>query len=179
MAWRSTQRTDLSQPPDYRTYSPEVTSSRSNLPVHRSAAGRVFPFHASLIIIKDFPRNVNRNFYVFYEILKIFLGAPPGRGDRAASARGMHHPGAGGSRLKGVGTGDRAASARGMHPPFSFWRPKKRTGRARSKRKNAARWASASGSRKVSARGVGCAWVLEVWDTPCFFFRLRSLRTPG
>ena len=44
MAWRSTQRTDPSQPPDYRTYSPEVTSSRSNLPVHRIAAmGILFP----------------------------------------------------------------------------------------------------------------------------------------
>jgi len=38
MARRSTQRTDPSQPPDYRTYSPKVTSWRSNLPVHRNSA---------------------------------------------------------------------------------------------------------------------------------------------
>lgn len=35
--WRGDlrRRTEISQPPDYRTYSPEVTSLRSNLPVHR------------------------------------------------------------------------------------------------------------------------------------------------
>ena len=50
---------------------------------------------------------------------------------RADAARGRFFaPRArdGESRLKGAGD---------MHPPFSFWRPKKRTGRARSKRKNA------------------------------------------
>ena len=36
--WRGDlrRRTEHPQPPDYRTYSPEVTSLRSNLPVHRS-----------------------------------------------------------------------------------------------------------------------------------------------
>ena len=45
--WRGDlrRRTEISQPPDYRTYSPEVTSLRSNLPVHRiaNAPGCVVP----------------------------------------------------------------------------------------------------------------------------------------
>ncbi len=152
MAIYATHRT--SQPPDDRTYSPEVTSSRSNLPVHRSAAGRVFPFHASLIIIKDFPRNVNRNFYVFYEILKIFLGAPPGRGDCPVRDGEWAGPAlvfrADAARERGTVP----ALPAGMHPPFSFWGAKKRTGRARSKRKNA----RGGPAHRVPGKSLPAAW---------------------
>lgn len=78
MAQRSTQRTDPSQPPDYRTYSPEVTSSLSNLPVHRSSALLGFLSHADLLIIKEKCAVVKRIFSVFYKNLQIFLagGSP-------------------------------------------------------------------------------------------------------
>ena len=157
----------------------------------------------------------------------------PGAGVfRANLARGFFAP---------TRRGDDAGFAGGMHPPFSFWRPKKRTGRARSKRKNAfavggygrspaslcpRRGADGgfgglghplrrfplvlSGSAGAAsaglggqaflrpptltgagytrgkpirgtrpARGVGCAWVLEIPDTPCVDFRLRCPGAPG
>jgi len=62
-----------SQPPDYRTYSPEVTSSRSNLPVHRSAKMGIVRPNACLIIIKENPPDVKRIFSVFDKIFQKFL----------------------------------------------------------------------------------------------------------
>ena len=56
-----------------------------------------------------------------------------------------------------------------MHPPFSFWRPKKRTGRARSKRKNARDEMASVEVRQVSARGVGCAGVWRFRILPASF----------
>ena len=73
MAQRSTQRTDPSQPPDYRTYSPEVTSFEQSPGSSQCCMGMAWPFHASLIIIKEIPTNVKRNFSVFYKIMQIFL----------------------------------------------------------------------------------------------------------
>ena len=61
-----------SQPPDYRTYSPEVTSLRSNLPVHRSVCAQKGFHHADLIIISDIQRNVKTFFSVFHSFLKFF-----------------------------------------------------------------------------------------------------------
>ena len=62
-----------SQPPDYRTYSPEVTSLRSNLPVHRSVCAWKGFHHADLIIISDIQRNVKTFFSVFHSFFEIFL----------------------------------------------------------------------------------------------------------
>ena len=62
-----------SQPPDYRTYSPEVTSLRSNLPVHRSVCARKGFHHADLIIISDIQWNVKTFFSVFHSFFEIFL----------------------------------------------------------------------------------------------------------
>ena len=62
-----------SQPPDYRTYSPEVTSLRSNLPVHRSVCAQKGFHHADLIIISDIQRNVKTFFSVFHSFFEIFL----------------------------------------------------------------------------------------------------------
>ena len=55
-----------SQPPDYRTYSPKVTSSRSNLPVHRKFHAE-YSFRADSLIIKEKFCDVNRFFSVFHE----------------------------------------------------------------------------------------------------------------
>ena len=41
-----------------------------------------------------------------------------------------------------------------FHPPFSFWRPKKRTGRGRSKRKNASRRTCAFAQVGLSTEAV-------------------------
>ena len=71
MAIYATHRT--SQPPDYRTYSPEVTSSRSNLPVHRSSTRRCVSSRADLLIIKDNSPTVKRIFSVFYKNFQNFL----------------------------------------------------------------------------------------------------------
>jgi len=72
MAWRSTQRTDPSQPPDYRTYSPEVTSSRSNLPVHRIAAADIlFPRGLPYNIRK--PSRCQENFLKFFYFFESFF----------------------------------------------------------------------------------------------------------
>ena len=57
------------------------------------------------------------------------------------------------------------AFGRGIHPPFSFCRCKKRTGRGRSKRKNASRWGSEPDSRQVPARAVVQAGVWR-FQTP-------------
>ena len=73
MARRSTLRAGPSQPPDYRTYSPEVTSLRSNLPVHRSVCAQKGFHHADLIIISDIQRNVKTFFSVFHSFFEIFL----------------------------------------------------------------------------------------------------------
>ena len=73
MARRSTLRAGPSQPPDYRTYSPEVTSLRSNLPVHRSVCAWKGFHHADLIIISDIQRNVKTFFSVFHSFFEIFL----------------------------------------------------------------------------------------------------------
>ena len=66
-----------SQPPDYRTYSPEVTSSRSNLPVHRNSTRRCVSSRADLLIIKENPLDVKRIFSVFYKIFQKFLEVIP------------------------------------------------------------------------------------------------------
>ena len=97
-----------SQPPDYRTYSPEVTSLRSNLPVHRSVCAWKGFHHADLIIISDIQRNVKTFFSVFHSFFEIFLAVrgctrqrgkcpPPGHfplryliPDQAASASYNH-----------------------------------------------------------------------------------------
>lgn len=73
--WRGDlrRRTEISQPPDYRTYSPEVTSLRSNLPVHRSVCAQKGFHHADLIIISDIQRNVKTFFSVFHSFFEIFL----------------------------------------------------------------------------------------------------------
>ncbi len=71
MAIYATHRT--SQPPDYRTYSPEVTSSRSNLPVHRSSTRRCVSSRADSLIIKENFLDVKRILSVFYKIFQIFL----------------------------------------------------------------------------------------------------------
>ena len=77
MAQRSTQRTDFSQPPDYRTYSPEVTSLRSNLPVHRSCAHWACDVPvAYLTIIKEKSPVVKGIFSVFHEIFRTFSAVP-------------------------------------------------------------------------------------------------------
>ena len=62
-----------------------------------------------------------------------------------------------------------------MRPHSLFGLAKKRTGRARSKRKNAARWDYLSGFRKVSARGVVQAGVGRFGTPPCVDFRWRSM----
>ena len=91
LAQRSTQRTDSSQPPDYRTYSPKVTSLRSNLPVHRSAAsGIVLP--SRLLNIKRKPFKSQEIFLRFLRFFSEIFGsgfgpfftppqAPPARPD--------------------------------------------------------------------------------------------------
>ena len=87
-----------SQPPDYRTYSPEVTSLRSNLPVHRSVCVRKGFHHADLIIISDIQRNVKTFFSVFHSFFEIFLavrGCTRQRGKcppRAISRSGISFP---------------------------------------------------------------------------------------
>ncbi len=66
-------RTESSQPPDDRTYSPEVTSSRSNLPVHRICKRlRVFyaPSRAYPHIIKENPLVVKGIFSYFSKIFQ-------------------------------------------------------------------------------------------------------------
>ena len=65
----------ISQPPDYRTYSPEVTSLRSNLPVHRSVSRQEQPYHADLIIISDILSDVKAFFSVFHNFFEKSLGA--------------------------------------------------------------------------------------------------------
>ena len=70
MARRSTLRAGPSQPPDYRTYSPEVTSLRSNLPVHRSVSRQEQPYHADLIIISDILSDVKAFFSVFHNFFE-------------------------------------------------------------------------------------------------------------
>ena len=60
----------ISQPPDYRTYSPEVTSLRSNLPVHRSVSRQEQPYHADLIIISDILSDVKVFFSVFHNFFQ-------------------------------------------------------------------------------------------------------------
>ena len=68
MARRSTLRTDFSQPPDDRTYSPEVTSfEQSPGSSQFRGAGRSLPV-AYLPIIKENSPSVKREFDVFYKI---------------------------------------------------------------------------------------------------------------
>ena len=91
-------------------------------------------------------------------------GADPAQGFFAPTRRGdvfSRH---------GRGTGDDAGFAGGECTPHSlFGLAKKRMGGARWKRKNVSRWGSVSGFRKISARGVVRAGVLEVPDTLFFF----------
>jgi len=49
MAQRSTQRTDPSQPPDYRTYSPEVTSFEQSPGSSQYSPGAVLPSTRALL----------------------------------------------------------------------------------------------------------------------------------
>jgi len=54
LSWRSDLRNVQihPQPPDYRTYSPEVTEQARNLPVHRSLRALWhIPFHTRSIIV--------------------------------------------------------------------------------------------------------------------------------
>ena len=72
MARRSTLRTDFSQPPDDRTYSPEVTSfEQSPGSSQFRGAGRSLPV-AYLPIIKENSPSVKREFEVFYENSRFF-----------------------------------------------------------------------------------------------------------
>ena len=111
-----------SQPPDYRTYSPEVTSFRSNLPVHRSTGDRTSPFPHSHYMIKENSLAVKRNFSVFDEILKIFLA-----GRKWGNLIGFLRGSEGGALAGGAG-GLRRVAAWGMHPPFSFRSCRKENG---------------------------------------------------
>ena len=93
MAQRSTQRTDPSQPPDYRTYSAEVTGLHRNLPHHR----RLRP-HRRFAIIQQHPRVCQGYFQIFSAelcqfsrvfrlfslgtLLRQYLSAPDGPGLR-------------------------------------------------------------------------------------------------
>ena len=65
-----------------------------------------------------------------------------------------------------------------FHPPFSFWRPKKRMGGGRSKRKNT------RGERacRIPGKSLPAAWIAREWeigDVPVSFFRCRFLGAPG
>ena len=70
MARRSTPRKGPSQPPDYRTYSAEVTGSRRNLPHHRSSRRGFFchcmayPAQASLVYITSW--ELSRGISLFF-----------------------------------------------------------------------------------------------------------------
>ena len=64
---------DPSQPPDYRTYSPEVTSLRSNLPVHRSVCARKGLPPRGLDYHIGYSRGMSRPFSLFFIVfLKFF-----------------------------------------------------------------------------------------------------------
>ncbi len=73
MAQRYTQRTD-SQPPDDRTYSPEVTSFEQS-PGSSQCRARISPLVTDLLIIIDSSSFVKKNFSVFYKFFKIFSTA--------------------------------------------------------------------------------------------------------
>ena len=75
-SWRGDlrSRTDLSQPPDYRTYSPEVTSFEQSPGSSRSrGAEDVLSAACPYIIIENSPR-VKRNFTGFSKNLLRFFG---------------------------------------------------------------------------------------------------------
>ena len=97
MAQRSTQRTDPSQPPDDRTYSPEVTSFEQSPGSSQCSAGQIFPFHASFIIILEFPPDVKRKFLIFSDFQRNFR-CRPGRRSSGCFGRSLLPPPGGKTR---------------------------------------------------------------------------------
>ena len=82
MAQRFTLWKGLSQPPDYRTYSAEVTGPGRNLPHHRSSRrGLSLPLHgsprASFLSIPYQFGIVKQNFSFFHKIFPSFLWVLP------------------------------------------------------------------------------------------------------